>query len=192
MTDPAPTGPIQPWSRALAVASLLGLFGLATTAIVAPIADRLGEYGARAQLARATLARYERLASHRAGLARWLERAAVERPFAGLLLAGASEAQAAALLQERLKRVAAAAGARLISFETLPPGEAAEGRRVGLRVLMTVDTASLQKVLYGLEAGLPAVVIDNLYVRARSGKAVGAGRHLDVRFQVAGVMEGEV
>lgn len=191
MTDAAPTGAIQPWSRVLAVALLLGLIGLAYLALVAPIAERLGRYDAQAQLARETLARYERLASHRAGLARWLERAAAERPFAGLLLAGASEAQAAAVLQERLKRVVAAAGARLISFETLPPGAARDGRRVGLRVLMTADTAALQKVLYGLESGLPAVLIDNLYVRARSAKAVAAGRHLDVRFEFAGYMAGE-
>ena len=120
--------------------------------------------------ARATLARYRAVAG---------DDGATPIDTKTALLAGASASQAAAALQAQIKDAAIAAGARLDSVEAL--NAAADGRLV-LRARLTADTASLQ-------AARPVLLIDELYVRARTGRAEGAGLHLDVRFDVIGFPE---
>ena len=122
--------------------------------------------------ARATLARYRAVAG---------DDGATPIDTKTALLAGASASQAAAALQAQIKDAAIAAGARLDSVEAL--NAAADGRLV-LRARLTADTASLQAMLHRLEAARPVLLIDELYVRARTGRAEGAGLHLDVRFDV--------
>lgn len=104
------------------------------------------------------------------------------------LLPGSSEAQASALLQERLKRVLAEHGATLVSLQALAVRPAGDLKRVGLRIEFGAETAALQKVLYAIESGQPVLVVDNLYVRTRGSEFRAAANPLDVTIEIGGYM----
>ena len=108
-----------------------------------------------------------------------------------VFLPDASEAQAAATLQELVKAAVVAGGAGLDSLETLP-AEAREGARsVGVRARLTADVPGLQALLHRLESGRPLVVVEGLFVRARASLPERGARHLDVRLDARGSLAGE-
>lgn len=172
--------------RLLAIALLLGVAAVVWFGAVEPL--RAWRAAAEARLAETEAA----LARHRAIAARADEiaaEAAALREIAtreALFLPGATEGQAAAALQEAIKAAANAAGARPDSVQALETTEDAGLLRVAMRVRLSADVASLQKLLYALEADRPIVLLENLYVRARSLRADGDERNLDVRFDVVG------
>lgn len=167
---------LSPAVQKIVALLLLALLALLVDAGLQPLRDSRAETARELAQARATLARYRAVADD------------TSRPVdtAQALLAGASVSQAAAALQAQIKAAASAAGARLDSVEAL--NTVAEGRLV-LRARLTADTKSLQAMLYRLEAARPVLLIDQLYVRGRTGRAEGAGLNLDVRFDVIGFPE---
>lgn len=102
----------------------------------------------------------------------------------GLLLSGASDAAATAALHERVRDLVAAVRANLISIEQLPPGEEGGQRRVSLRVQLACDLPGFQRIVYALEAGRPAVIVTNLYLRARTARASGMANPMDVQMDL--------
>lgn len=171
---------MSPGVQRVVAVLLLALLALMVDAALEPLRRHTATAEMRLDQARATLARYRSL----------LAEAEAPPPAAtGVLLADASASQAAAALQGRLKQAATSAGARLDSVEAL--GNPGEDGRLVLRARLTADTKSLQAMLYRLEATRPALLIDELYVRGRSGQAENAGLHLDVRFDVIGFLAPE-
>ncbi|MEQ9640281.1 MAG: type II secretion system protein GspM [Alphaproteobacteria bacterium] len=164
-----------PFQKIVAVL-LLALLVLLVDAALEPLRLSQAQGARELAQARATLARYRAVADDETAPAATTD----------ALLVGASTSQAAAALQAQIKEAAIAAGARLDSVEALT---ATEDGRLVLRARLTADTRSLQAMLHRLEAARPVLLIDELYVRARTGRAEGAGLHLDVRFDVIGFPE---
>jgi len=166
---------------AVAVLALAGL-------VVLPLLDLGRDSALRARRAGETLARLEATAARRAGLEKELEQLRKAAPIAGLFLAAGSEGQGSAALQDLVKQAVGGAGATLVTMQTLPSVADTGFRRVALKVLLTADTPALQALLYTLESARPVVVVQNLYVRARSGQARGpsADRLLEVNLEIVG------
>ncbi len=174
-------------TRFAALAVLAVLAVAAYGAVVEPIAAR---YPTQAEIAdaRALLGRFQHLRSRTEALAESLRALESAAPVAGLFVGGGSDAQAAARLQGRIKAVSDAAGTEIITIQTLPVTDAGDHRRVGLSVRMTANTRLLQQVFHEIESGAPPLVLDNVFVRARTRTARAAGQHLDVTFDVFGFM----
>lgn len=119
--------------------------------------------------ARARNARYDRLAAEgpalQADLAR-LRARRVDGPPA--LLPGTTAVQAAARLQDHVKRIVSAADGRVQSLEVLPPGTAGDLETVSLRLSATIPHSRLRDVLFDLESKRPAVILDRLAIRPGS------------------------
>lgn len=107
-----------------------------------------------------------------------------------LFLPGDSEARAVAALQDLVKGATAKAGAGLDSIESLPVQPSDGLRLVSVRVRMTADVNGLQTALHILEAGRPLLVVEQLYVHARSVRPERGARNLDVRFDAVGYVPG--
>ena len=180
--------------RALAVALLAGVMAAAYVLCIHPWftqplleqqakAAGLGERQQRvqAQLAQRGLIsqRLQQARSTLAGHAPLLEQTTVEL--------------ASAALVQRLEHEVAAAspGGRscVISDRSpLPAGEEGAFSRVAVQVRLRCGTPELSQVLYALEAGSPALFIDELTVLSQ--RSANAGNYgLDVMFTVAGYLQ---
>ena len=163
----------------LAIAALLILLGLVLPLTV--LRARLAEDVTQYQAALAAEAEIERRKAELTQAATTLRNpAALE----GLLLSGASDAAATAALHERVGDLIAAVRANLISIEQLPSGEDGGQRRVALRVQFACDLPGFQRIVYALEAGRPAVIVTNLYLRARTARAGGMANPMDVQMDL--------
>lgn len=139
-----------------ALAALLLWFGA-----VAPLADW---YAAR----NAALAERMALAAHMQSLAARLpalRRAGGGRGAAPALLAGQTDALAAADLQERVGRLAAAAAITPTSLETLPSAPRGAWRRVGIRLSLAAPWPRLVALLAAITRAQPRMLIDEVELR---------------------------
>jgi general secretion pathway protein M len=190
MSDAAATAPPPAsGSRRWLALALLGLAVLALLLLVTlPLFDLLRDTGRRARAAAETAARLEYVATRRPALEAELAELRKAAPIAGLFLAAGSEGQGSATLQDLVKQAASAAGATLITMQTLPSASETGYRRIPLKVLLTADTPALQKLLHALESARPVAVLDSVYVRARSGQAGGPAidRLLEINLEVVG------
>jgi general secretion pathway protein M len=121
--------------------------------------------------------RNEELAQRRALLSHMQEAAATlpalqhaspaqERPAPSALLAGATDALAAAAMQNAVQAMASTAGVDLASLETLPAEARGSYRRIGLRVSLSAPWPVLIALLRAARSGQPRMLIDDLQVRA--------------------------
>lgn len=182
-------------SRALAVLILLGAIGLLYLAVVEPLLDDYGTTRAAIADEEAALVRFRRVAAElpqrRAALAALRQRQAASEGF----LQGTNEALVAAQIQNRIKALIEQARGELKSTQVLPVQEEGKYRRITLRAQMTLDTAGVQRVLYGIETASPLLFVDNLDIRAHSGgdrrrERANPDPALDIRFDVYGYMRG--
>lgn len=166
----------------------LGLLLLALVALGFGFgAPLVAHYQASVARIEASLHRLEvnrRIARRDAALRQAIERLKENRALDGLLLPAGSDGGAVAILQDKVQSIITQAGARLTSTQALPvePGEG--HRRIGLRLQFAADIEALRRILHGLESGRPALVLDNLFVRGRTSRAVGVVNPLDVRIDV--------
>lgn len=157
----------------LAVAGLLVWFGAVT-----PYRAALANDYARLDQAAAQLQQYRRLSTTgETG-------AAID---ARLLLPGATVAAAAAYLQQYSGTLAQQSGAMLLSFELLPPAaDPAPLLAIAGRVRMTGNSDAARAMLHGLESHRPLLLLDNVFILARSNSDTIPGGHLDIQFDVTG------
>ncbi len=167
----------------IAVLPLLLLwFGL-----VVPLADL---YGERADHLTQRLGLARRMAQVAAELPALKDRAAATAkagPPPPQTLDGASDAVAAASLQNRVQDMAVTAGARLTSVESLEAGAAGEYRRIGLKLSLSAPWPVLVGLLQAIEQSPLPMVIDGLQIRAASAPvaaAITGPRSLDAGFTV--------
>lgn len=174
--------------RVLALGLLLVAVLALVVLVVLPVIALMRDTAARAQAASDQLARLELAAARRPALEAELAELRQTAPMTGLFLPPGSEGQGSAALQDLVKLAVGQAGATLITMQTLPSATETGYRRVALKVLLTGDTPALQKVLHALESARPASVLENVYVRARSGQAAGASidRQLEINLEVVG------
>ena len=104
-----------------------------------------------------------------------LQRRANQEPSvvgADSLLAGDSDAIAAAALQEKVQAIAAQTGATVSSAEIMPAQELGGYRRIGLRIAVYARLWSgLVRLLQGMEQATPKMLIGELELRAMPTRA---------------------
>jgi hypothetical protein len=80
-----------------------------------------------------------------------------------ILLPGASDAVAAADLQERVQKMAATAGASLTAVETLPATPAGKWHKVSLRISLNAPWPVLMDVLRSFEQSPTRILVDDVH-----------------------------
>ena len=171
-------------SRIAALSLLVALCSLVGVGVGLPLFSEYRLVLAKIEHYRATLDGYERVARRETALRRWIESLKQNQSLEGLLLAAGSDSSATAAMQNRLQSIISDAGAWLTSVQALPAVPGDGHRRIGLRVQFVADINALRNILYGLEYGRPAIVLDNLFVHARSSRAIGVVDPLDVRIDM--------
>jgi general secretion pathway protein M len=175
-------------SRSAALTIFVALLGLPIYFGLLPLLQSYSELSEDLTQKRAILARFETELAGREGLEQELG-AVVERHQADrIYLQGASEAAAAAALQERLGTLAEANRAELRSVQALPAVEADGLRRLTLRVVLSATTSELLHVLYALETEKPYIFIENIELKIYSASKTEADDHLLVRFDLLGFL----
>jgi general secretion pathway protein M len=179
--------PFAPLARTAALAIAAAALVLVYAGLVDPLICRYAADRAQREAAGERLARYERLVKDAPAIEAQL-RAAKSQRVTGLFIEAPSETTASALVQERLKAMVADSGAVATSFFSLPIEQRSDHRGIPIRIVFTADTRSLQRVLYAVETATPALVIDKMFVHARTGRTAESPRPLDVELQVVGFM----
>lgn len=190
---------VSPLLSRLAALALLFVLGAGIWfAIVSPLVGRFASYRETVEVAEEQGARLQRLAAMTPRLRIQLARVRRDPSMRGQLLRGASDALAAATLQNRVKQVAGQNGLTLRSVQDLAPAQEDEFRRIGIRVAFEGDMAALDKVFHALETSPTLLFLDNVQIRSRGGgriarkpnRATAPENLLSVRFDVFGYTGG--
>ena len=105
-------------------------------------------------------------------------------PVPTTLLDGATDAVAAASLQERVQEMATQVGAALTSAETLPATQAGTYRRIGLHVSLIAPWTVLVQLLQLVEQASPRMLVDDLQLHGARMVAAPADPPLEADFTV--------
>lgn len=169
--------------RAVALLLLLGAIMLVWFGAAHPYLEALSNARHRLEAASAQLQIYQRAVA-RGKVTHTGKNDALD----ALLLPGESAAAAAAYLQQRMGEIAADSGALLLSFELLPVTNTGDAplKAVTGRIRVTANTQFLRALLHAVESHRPLLLLDNLFVRARSDQDSVPGGHLDVQMDVSG------
>jgi general secretion pathway protein M len=147
---------------ALTVALLAGLWA----GVVAPLMDWYDSRAATLQQRSTLAAHMEELAASLPALARREAAAAANGPPPVAVLEGATDAIAGAALQQRLQEIAAGAGAKLNSLETMQADQRGAYRRIGVRVSLAAPWPVLVALLRAVEDATPRILVDDVQFRA--------------------------
>jgi general secretion pathway protein M len=165
--------PLPPLAgRLLALAILAGLCALVWLGVAQPLLGLFAGYRETVVQAEEQLPRLHGLAAMTPTLKAELARIERDPTARTRQLSGGGDSLAAADLQNRLGRIAAANGIVLRSTQILPPKEEEGFRRIAVRVALEGGAPALLKILHGLETAPTLLFIDNLEIRARSGGRV--------------------
>jgi general secretion pathway protein M len=104
-------------------------------------------------------------------------------------LDGASDAIASANLQSRIQALATSLGVALGSTEVLAAEDRGGFRRIGLRIAVRGEYASLVRLFGAIDASHPPLVLDHLHIRGAIRPTTGmpGNATLDAEFEVYGV-----
>ena len=176
-----PSLPTGRRGQLLALGITLAMTGLLWLGAVAPL---LGWYAARGE----ALAARRQVAAHMQMIAATLPalRQAASRPAASApsLLAGDSDALAAAALQALVGRLAAASDITPTSLETLPAAPRGRYRRVGIRLSLTAPWPQLVGLLTAIARSHPRMLLDDLELRGLPVRNHGDAPPVDASFAV--------
>ena len=180
------------YSKALALSLLLLAFIAVVELLAAPLWRMY--HGNRQTIGelRGQFDRYKAIAATRADTQRLLQRLEEHLAQDGLTLEQPNSGRAAAALQERVKTLVDAAGAKLMSTRMLPDKREGAFHRVAAQVGLRATTDSLGPLLLGLEGDFPYLFVDQLSIVSR-GRSTGrrgleASVPLDVRMQITGYL----
>ncbi len=144
------------------------------------------------------LQRYQHLQQRKAILEGQL--AGLDQPDrnAAEFLRGSAPALAAAEMQQYVNAIADRSGAQIVSTQTLTVSNTAAFPRVAIKVHMKADVEGLQRMLFELETGEPAVFIDNVSISTRRSATRKRRRRsvptmsqpLDVQLELSGYSAG--
>lgn len=187
--------------RLLALAILAGICALVWLGVAQPLLGQFAGYRATVAQAGDQLPRLRGLAAMAPALEAELARIERDPSARTRQLSGGGDALAAADLQNRLGRIAAANGIVLRSTQILPAQEEEGFRRIAVRVALEGGTPALLKILHGLETAPTLLFVGNLEIRARSGgrvrrkarnakNAAAPEDLLLIRFDLAGYIAG--
>jgi hypothetical protein len=169
--------------RALAVGLALAAAALIWFGVAAPVLDWDAEQQSQLQRQAALRDRMRGLAASIPALRRDAEATRDDRS-AEAALEGASDAVAAATLQQTLDDLAKTAGASIGSAETLPSEQAGAWQAITVRVTLTAPWTPLVRLLRSVAAAPTAMVVDNLQLRGPSRASRDPDRPIDAAFSV--------
>ncbi len=178
-------------SRLLALAILAAAALGVWAGVVEPVKARFAEHDRTIEQSRDLLTRHMRIALERQHLEARLTALRETQSTSGRLIEGDSVELAAAGVQNKLKALADANGAKLKSTQILPAEDSEAFRRVAVRVTMMADTEAAQAVFHALETATPYLFLDRLDLRGpkrRSRRKKKNEGILQVRFDVFGYM----
>jgi general secretion pathway protein M len=176
-------------SRRLAIGLLAAVVVLVIAAIALPVWLLNRHYDAALADAVDKLERYRRIAATRSEVSRQLEaiRTKETRRF---FLRGGAPALSAAEMQEAIRGLVEANGAKLITMQAPVAKDEGRYRQVTVNVQLTANIFALRKLLYAMENHVPYMFADNLMVRtqvpANFRPAPGAEPEMFVQFDVSG------
>lgn len=186
-------------SRTVALALLIGLGVAAYGLVVDPLMRSYRETDAAIAQASLSLARYEAIAGSGSQFEAQLDRLERHQAQSGIYLTGATDALAAAKLQEKVSATIQENGGNLRSIQILPVESDGDFRRVAVRVRINARIEPLFRILYSLEAGEALLFIDNLDIKADRRRRRKQGSQsspddptLSVRFDLFGYLKPEV
>jgi general secretion pathway protein M len=156
------------------------LVGL-TAVAVATISNLLDSYAALDKN-RAILARLDRQMEHTMGRQFAASTVVKGPPFLG----GKTITIAGAALQERVEAAVKKAGGNVLSSQIDLQGPRSAEGFVGLTESLEIDQASLQPLLYDLEAGMPYLFVENLAIQAPQAFGEAEGTPMRVLMAVSG------
>ncbi len=153
-------------------------------AVASPLLDWHAERAERLDQRRALAGRMAQVAATLPQLRQSEAAGGARGPAPATLLDGASDAIAAATLQERVQEMAGRAGAALTSAETLPATQAGEYRRIGLHVTLSASWTVLVKLLQSVEQASPRMLVDDLQLHGPRMVAAPPDPPLEAGFTV--------
>ncbi|MGD9510345.1 MAG: type II secretion system protein GspM [Geminicoccaceae bacterium] len=182
-----------PQQRALALLLLLLVLGVIAAAVLAPFGYLRNEERALEQGA-------QRVAELQARLPGREELLARERELQGTvdaertLLPGSTPAVAAAQLQGDLAGLAAAMGGEITTVQILEPESTPPFARIGLRLSLSGDMATVRDFLYAVETREPMLIVRrmDLSVAAASEGSSAENPPLAATFEIYGYAPGAV
>jgi general secretion pathway protein M len=182
-------------SKLLAVALSLAVLGASYLYIVSPVLAAYRNAEESLVETRGLVERYEGLALGKAVHQDRLEELRIRQTGTGSYLSGATDALAAAELQERIRGLVIRHGGQLRSIQNLPARSDGGFRGIAVRVQFSANLSSFHLLLYELESEKPFVFVDNLDVRNRRGNRQAALKNLDpqltIRFDLSGYLRPE-
>ncbi len=182
-------------SKLLAVALSLAVLGASYLYIVSPVLAAYRNAEESLVETRDLVERYEGLALGKAVHRDRLEELRIRQTGTGSYLSGATDALAAAELQERIRGLVIRHGGQLRSIQNLPARSDGGFRGIAVRVQFSANLSSFHLLLYELESEKPFVFVDNLDVRNRRGNRQAALKNLDpqltIRFDLSGYLRPE-
>jgi general secretion pathway protein M len=166
--------------RSLALGMTLLVAAIVWVGVIAPIQDWYGERAEQLRRDQAMARRMTALVGMLPALRSEAERVAgagmggqdTDAPTA--LLAGTTDALAAASLQQQIDGHAATAGARIGSEEILPGQPAGDLRAIAVRLTITAPYRSLVALLLALARSTAPMVVDELQIHGSASTAGAA------------------
>ncbi len=178
----AVTLPSGRWGQTLALGLSLAAVALIWVSIVAPLRDAFDDRAERLRGEQAMIRRMEALVQTFPALRNQATMAAAP---SGTMLPGASDAIAAAALQQTLDGMAASCCVRIASEEILPAQTAGPFRMIGVHVTMNASYASVVVLLRALaQAETPMIAGDIALHAAVSAGHSDNGDRVDASFTV--------
>ncbi|HKS86880.1 MAG TPA: type II secretion system protein GspM [Pseudolabrys sp.] len=113
-----------------------------------------------------------------------------EAPVGSPLLEGPTVTVAGASLLQRVTAAVTKVGGIILSSQVALEGQRGRPGYVGVTASCELDQASLQNLLYDLEAGMPFLFIDQLVVQATTGSPADENGRMRVVLTVSGQWQG--
>lgn len=177
-------------SRATALGLLLAILGAAYWIAVILPAELLEKVDIEIERTVARLAHYEQTAALRPALQTQLSSLLQGEEAARLYLTGATDALAAADLQQRAGAVIERSGARVRSMRVMPPETEKGVRKIRVRVEVEGLIESVKRILHAIGTTTPFMTIENLHFNARLQRRAQSAPSVDtqlvVRFDLTG------
>jgi type II secretory pathway component PulM len=179
--------------QALAVALTVAVLGSLWVAVIGPV---LGLYASQSW----RLTEQRRLAAHMAAVADTVptllrEAAQLQssaRATQSVALSAPSDAVAGAIVQQRMRDLAATTGITLTSVETLPVQQSGSYRSISLRMTCATSWPRFIGLLQALEETRPRLLVDDLDLEVSPGVTLSDGVMIAVSFTVIAFRPGAV
>lgn len=172
--------------QALAVAILLILLLAVWQGAVAPLLALYGDQTDELEMSRQRVAMMTRLGDQLPALKQqWEQTKSSGAAQKSLVIEGASDALAAASLQDQLRGMAANAGTTLVSVENLPPDTVQTVyHRIGLKISLNAHWSVLVALLKEIEESNPPLIVDDVQIHGSPLPTLNQTRGLDASLAV--------